>query len=125
MAIWGPDVAPNSARREPQPEPSEQCCFVCFDLPGRDTVAVKVSCRRPTKERESVGPRVFIGKKMEREVTKRKWRKPDVGEMRGGVECDIDVYERIRETYLAIAGVFFGRLPFYGVKEVREVEVRD
>lgn len=95
---------------------SSQCCFICFDSPSRDAKAIQIHLKRPTKHREVrtwTTSRTGISKICYRDVQRCDW----------AVESDADVYSKIKKTSLSACGTWFGLVPFYGVKSVREVEV--
>lgn len=69
---------------------TEECCFICLDRNGHDTVAMQIPC-----------PQIRPGQK----------------------ERETEIYDRITERLL----LYYGMrrfLPFYGIRDAQEVNVR-
>ena len=92
-----------------------QCCFICFQTKDRGSFAIKVPCLRPTKPR-----RVTWKIRYRNSNVITKYEEP--GPTDNAVECDSDIYRRIKQTTFHQYGDWTRYLPFYGIKDVQEVE---
>lgn len=102
------------------PDKAGQCCFICFNKSGRKPFAVQIPCLRPTEHRiVSWGYPDKEGKILK--TYSRRQERDDPKDK--AVECDADIYQRIREMVLSLYGDWTAWLPFYGVIDVNEVEV--
>jgi hypothetical protein len=101
----------------PYLEPA-QCCFVCFDVTGEDTKAIKLHIKRPVKHRRIRRWTTDITGKLKTICYER------IQRCEWAVESDADVYFKIKEVSLSACGGWSRFMPLYGIKAVREVEVR-
>lgn len=95
-----------------------QCCFICFEIPGRGAFAVILPCLRPRKFRTRAYTEICPA--TGQETVHYEGIQPEDR----AVECDTDIYHRVLELCYRMHGQWRRRLPFYGLKEVHEVEVR-
>lgn len=96
-------------------EDAEQCCFLCLQIGPQNQVAV---CLRPTTYREEVGEILDL------ESGKYFVEYAELKPAEMAVECDANIYERIKHTCLRKHSQWKMWLPFYGIKKVEEVKVR-
>jgi hypothetical protein len=102
-----------------------QCCFLCLQGKKTGQYAIQVPCMRPTKQRR------VISYKLSKEVSDSKLKRVPGGEtyeelnpMENACESDAAIYQRLKETCFQYQGNWKRWLPFYGITDVREVNVR-
>lgn len=94
-----------------------QCCFLCLESPQQGQYAVLVPCLRPAKARQVVGQSGFFGDNP----------KPIYEKMMpwdNACESDNDIYWRLVDACYQYLGWWKRWLPYYGITEVLEVNVR-
>ena len=99
------------------PQRTGQCCFICFNIRNREPFAVKVPCWRPTKARR------VICEVMDDQGNILRTEYEKVNAQDTAVECDTDIYRRLKQIAFGQYGEWTRWLPFYGVTSVQEVEV--
>ena len=99
------------------PDKAGQCCFICFSISGRRPFAIQIPCLRPTEHRTITWQTTDKAGN----ILRTKYSKVDPKDK--AVECDREIYQRIRETVFCLYGAWTAWLPFYGVIDVQEAEV--
>jgi hypothetical protein len=124
----GVDLRPPCKKYASLCDRAGQYCFLCLE--GRNTgqYAVQVPCIRLTK------PRQIKGHRLSTEVNKEgltRFVKIPGGEIyeklnpkEKACESDAAIYHRLKETCFHHQGKWKRWLPFYGIADVREVNVR-
>lgn len=125
---FGVNLRPPGKKYASLSDRAGQCCFLCLE--GRKTgqYAVPVPCMRPTE------PRQVKSHRLSTEVTKNglmRLVKIPGGELYENLnpkekacESDAAIYHRLKETCFHYQGKWKRWLPFYGITDVREVNVR-
>lgn len=117
----GKDILPyDKLNAQPPYLDAPQCCFICFALGGDDAKAVQVRIKRPTKHRKI--RKWAIDKNVNGGLRSICYK--DIQRCDWAVESDTDVYLKIRRASLSACSLWCRFLPFYGIRSVREVEVR-
>ena len=106
-----------------------QCCFLCLEGRKSGQFTVQVPCLRPTK------PRRIISQWLSQKASKTGITSPV--KALGGVtyeklnprekayESDATIYQRLKESCFHYQGKWKRWLPFYGIIDVQEVNVRN
>lgn len=94
-----------------------QGCFICLECPEKGHYAALVPCLRPSTARKPVR---YL-------MTSSGDRKPIYENMEpwdNACESDSDIFRRLVDTCYQYMGWWKRWLPYYGITEVREVNVR-
>jgi len=94
-----------------------QGCFLCLESPTQEQYAVLVPCLRPSKARQVLG-RLRVSTESTRLIYDKTmpWD--------NACESDSDIFRRLVDTCYQYLGWWKRWLPYYGVTEVIEVNVR-
>jgi hypothetical protein len=94
-----------------------QGCFLCLESPRQGQYAALVPCLRPAKARRVVGQsEVFTDNPKPIYEKMMPWD--------NACESDSDIYRRLVDTCYQYLGWWKRWLPYYGITEVLEVNVR-
>jgi hypothetical protein len=105
-----------------------QCCFLCLQGRKIGQYAVQVPCTRPTEGRRTKGHKLSteVSKDGSQHLVKVLGGEiyEELSPREKACESDAAIYQRLEETCFQYQGKWKRWLPFYGITNVREVNVR-